>query len=285
MTHIDPDDLAVVALHLRLASASEQGHLDACADCADELLVLERTVRAGRAAPGVRLDVPDPAVWTRLHEELGLSPAVAPLPVRADFGTASADPDLSDAAAAAEPSAVGSTAHGSDAVESDVVAASAARPVISLHRARRLWLPLAAASVIGLVAGVGGNALWQSLSMVETVTARAALDPLPGWSETGTATVEVDSDGRRQVVIEVVQHDVPSVGDAASAPLREVWLLTADATGLVSLGLLDGSSGRFAVPAGVDLGRYPLLDVSAEPDDGDPGHSGESIVRGDLRGA
>ena len=277
MTHIDPDDLAVVALHLRLASASEQGHLDACADCADELLVLERTVRAGRAAPGVRLDVPDPAVWTRLHEELGLSPAVARLPVRADFGTASAD---------AEPTAVGPAAHAdADAVDPDVVTASAARPVISLHRARRLWLPLAAASVIGLVAGIGGTALWQSLSTVETVTARAALDPLPGWSETGTATVEVDSDGRRQVVIEVVQHDAPSVGAAASAPLREVWLLTADATGLVSLGLLDGSSGRFAVPAGVDLGRYPLLDVSAEPDDGDPGHSGESIVRGDLRGA
>jgi len=64
--------------------------------------------------------------------------------------------------------------------------------------------------------------------------------------------------------------------------LREVWLLNPDATGLVSLGLLDGSSGRFVVPAGIDLGEYPLVDVSVESADGNPGHSGISVVRGEL---
>jgi hypothetical protein len=53
-----------------------------------------------------------------------------------------------------------------------------------------------------------------------------------------------------------------------------------DASGLLSLGLLEGTSGRFAVPAGIDLDQFTLVDVSAEPVDGDPSHSGDSIVRG-----
>jgi hypothetical protein len=67
--------------------------------------------------------------------------------------------------------------------------------------------------------------------------------------------------------------------------VREVWLIRSDASGLVSLGLLDGPSGRFTVPSGIDLADYPIVDVSAEPVDGEPAHSGDSIVRGELRSA
>ncbi|MFO7690381.1 MAG: anti-sigma factor, partial [Cryobacterium sp.] len=208
---------------------------------------------------------PDPAVWARLHQQLGLSAEVAEL----HAGAAFAAPVL-EAVPAAPARPAAASADQPDSV----------RPVIALRHRRRVWLPLAAAAVLGLVAGIGGSLVWETRSAVETVTARAQLDPLPGRTETGTATVAVDSDGRRQVVIEVEQHTGQS---AADETLREVWLLNADATGLVSLGLLDGSSGRFAVPSGIDLGRYPLVDVSVEPDDGDPGHSGNSIVRGDLR--
>ena len=65
--------------------------------------------------------------------------------------------------------------------------------------------------------------------------------------------------------------------------LREVWLISAEGTGLVSIGFLDGAEGRFDLPSGVDLAAYSLVDVSAEPDDGDATHSGDSIVRGELR--
>jgi hypothetical protein len=85
-------------------------------------------------------------------------------------------------------------------------------------------------------------------------------------------------DGTREVVVDI---DEAAAGTAAS-PLREVWLLTADASGLVSIGFLDGTTGTFRVPAGVDLATYPVVDVSAEPDNGDPNHSGDSIVRGEL---
>ncbi|WP_432432642.1 anti-sigma factor domain-containing protein [Cryobacterium breve] len=64
--------------------------------------------------------------------------------------------------------------------------------------------------------------------------------------------------------------------------LREVWLIKADASGLISIGLLDGNTGHFDIPDDVDLAQYPLVDVSAEPDNGNPAHSGNSIVRGEL---
>ena len=63
---------------------------------------------------------------------------------------------------------------------------------------------------------------------------------------------------------------------------REVWLLRPDVSGLVSLRTLTGSSGRFDLPAGLDLDEFSVVDVSLEQFDGDPAHSGDSIVRGAL---
>lgn len=88
--------------------------------------------------------------------------------------------------------------------------------------------------------------------------------------------VEESADGRRSVVVDLEAQTSPTTG------LREVWLLKADASGLVSTGFLEGASGRFTIPANVDLSQYSLVDVSAEPADGDPAHSGDSIVRGQL---
>jgi hypothetical protein len=70
--------------------------------------------------------------------------------------------------------------------------------------------------------------------------------------------------------------------DAAPDTFREVWLITADASALVSLGVLDGTEQTFPVPADIDLKDYVLVDVSQEPVDGDANHSGDSIVRGEL---
>ena len=57
-----------------------------------------------------------------------------------------------------------------------------------------------------------------------------------------------------------------------------------DVTQLVSLGVLEGDSGTFAIPAGLELDELPVVDVSLEPFDGDPAHSGDSVVRGTLQG-
>ncbi|KGM14881.1 hypothetical protein N867_14485, partial [Actinotalea fermentans ATCC 43279 = JCM 9966 = DSM 3133] len=110
------------------------------------------------------------------------------------------------------------------------------------------------------------------------VVAQAQLEALPGWDAVGHAEVEEDADGRRVLVLTV--DETGGAGDTDG--LREVWLLKEDVSGLVSLGLLDGEEGRFLVPAGVDLTEYPVVDVSREPTDGNPAHSGDSIVRGLL---
>jgi anti-sigma-K factor RskA len=63
----------------------------------------------------------------------------------------------------------------------------------------------------------------------------------------------------------------------------EVWLLDLDQGRMVALGALDDTGrGRLTVPDGVRLGDYPAVDVSLEPDDGDPAHSGDSVLRGPL---
>ncbi len=61
----------------------------------------------------------------------------------------------------------------------------------------------------------------------------------------------------------------------------EVWLLGEETGSMVSLGPLRGD-GRYAIPAGVDIAVFPTVDVSVEPPDGDPTHSGNSLLRGTL---
>ena len=108
------------------------------------------------------------------------------------------------------------------------------------------------------------------------VLASASLAAFPDWPDaSGTAVVEEAADGSRVVRVEL---DVPESHDGYT----EVWLISSDATRLISLGTVEGSSGTFSIPAGVDLSIYDLVDVSAEPIDGDPTHSGDSIVRGQL---
>ena len=137
------------------------------------------------------------------------------------------------------------------------------------------WLALAAS--VGVVAGGVGGAMWATgRSPAEppaTILAEATLDALPGWDASGVAEVRQVSDGARVVIVEL---DAQLGTDG----FREVWLLAPDLSGMVSLGLLDGTEGEFVVPAGIDLDRYSVVDVSEEPFDGDATHSGNSIVRG-----
>ena len=90
-----------------------------------------------------------------------------------------------------------------------------------------------------------------------------------------TADVEAGRDGSRTLTVSLA-------ADASDDGYREVWLIRNDAAALISLGVLDGDSGSFVIPDGVDLDEYSIVDISVEPIDGDPAHSGDSIVRGQL---
>ncbi|ANP71504.1 anti-sigma factor domain-containing protein [Cryobacterium arcticum] len=310
MTHLDRDTLALVALAELELSPQERAHLADCPGCTGELDALRRTVLIGRSAGSVDLVEPADAVWGRIHAALGLSEDVVGVPrLAAPQDAAAAEELVADGAAVRPEGPVAADATEVDPRgESDEVpwapgapngpghtgaavpgaghrhvtggAARGPASVVDLGRRRRRWLPLAAAAcAVGLVGGIAAGAWWQATRPPAPVPviAEAQLDALPGWTASGSAAVEEDADGRRDVVVDLTEGD-------ATAGLREVWLLTADATGLVSVGLLDGSSGRFSIPADLDLSQYPVVDVSAEPDDGNPAHSGDSIVRGTLHG-
>ncbi|GLI25869.1 hypothetical protein ARHIZOSPH14_01110 [Agromyces rhizosphaerae] len=262
MLHCDDDELAVIALGDREPTLEERDHLDGCLRCTGELDALRAASDLAREAAGAPLETPPASVWAGIHAELGLAEELRATPA-----------DASEADAA--PAAPATVAPPADVPPAPVDLAERRRA-----RGARFWAPLlAAAAVLGLVAGIGGGIWWNSREPDPTVLAEADLEGFPDWpGASGVAVVEELPDGTREVVVDLAGVEDPD-------DLLEVWLIRGDASGLVSIGLLDGATGRFTVPAGIDLGEYPLVDVSAEPDDGDPAHSGDSIVRGDLRGA
>lgn len=254
VVHCDADMLALIALGEPVAERGALTHLEGCDDCLRELGELRSTISVARSAVGeVALTEPPARVWQAIRGELGLDPALQPpiLPARV--------------------SSVGSVA-------------SAPTPVVDLaaERQRRAGIRGTVAAVVASAAAaalITGAVLgWGAVAprAAEQVLAAATLDALPEWpTAAGEATLSERADGQRVLRVAI---------DAAVDPdvVQEVWLLTPEVDGLISLGYLSGSSGEFLVPASVDLARFSVVDVSAERVDGDPTHSGNSIVRGAL---
>lgn len=287
--HVDDETLALLSLGESAATPQELAHVAGCARCGAEVAALRDVVDLAReVGPAPQLVAPPPAVWDRIAAELDLgerahaaaraeaahAPGTLPdaegttRPLAAAPVGSDPSPGVDDHASvtrSAEPAGPGSA---------DDAPLATVTPLASRRRVRRAWLAVAAAA--GLVVGGAGTSLWwQSRPDASTLLASATLEPLPGWSETGTAQVRTAGDGSRTLVV-----------DLDSAPgndgFLEVWLLKPDVSGLVSLGTLDGTTGEFTLPPGLDLAEFPVVDVSDEPLDGEPAHSGVSVVRGAL---
>lgn len=160
-----------------------------------------------------------------------------------------------------------------------VPSAPTARRAVPASPARRwpTWA-LVAAAVAGLLAGGGVVAALggQGEDGAPTqVVVAARLEPLVASAGAGEADL-VESDGG--LVLRLDARSLPADSDG----FYEVWLLDEAAERMVPLGVLVGGSGEFAVPPELDLGEYPVVDVSVEPLDGDPTHSGNSLLRGSL---
>ncbi|MFS0867199.1 anti-sigma factor [Microbacterium sp. 179-B 1A2 NHS] len=256
MSHLDPDVAALLAMGDDVPGA-DLVHLESCPECRAEVAAYSRAVTAGRAASseGGLLTPPD-RVWNAIAAELSL-PAVSGEPV---------DNPPADAAPA-------------DAAPADAAPAAA---VPAHHVARRTGRrlrrrPLLLALGTAVVAAVVVTGVWVSGGIVPraAVVAEAALDGFPEWgSARGEAALE-RVDGHSRVVVSL-DASVPDDG------YREVWLLKSDASDLVSLGILEGTEGVFPVPDDLDLEQFTIVDISQEESDGDPAHSGDSIVRGAL---
>ena len=246
MEHVDDEALALVAIGEPLTDPAVIDHVSGCEACQNEINALRSTVMVARSSMGETALVSPPArVWQSVRSELGL--------------TADLEPATTDAVPS-PPAAV---------VQLDEVRKR--RSGI-----RRFMIPVAAAAAaVGLVAG---GMLWGAAAPrdVGQLVASAQLDALPDWvGASGQATITERSDGERVVTVSL---------DAAvdDQVVREVWLMTENIEGLISLGLLTGNTGQFLVPASVDLTQFSVVDISAEPLNGDPTHSGDSIVRGAL---
>jgi Anti-sigma-K factor rskA len=245
--HCTPEQLALAALREPLA-ADDATHLDSCTQCREEVASLGRAVDAlavpQLAAPGAAVP-PPPRVWAGVAAATGVTTAPRPEAVDA-------------VRPAPTPTAVPPA------------------PVAPLRTRRsRLLLAAAASLVVGVGIGAGAVALGTGDDDGQTVAA-AALDPLPDNDATGEARVVERPDGSRVLEVDLSAAD-PDDG------FYEVWLIDEAVEHMYSLGVVQGGGEvTLEVPPGVDLTQFPVVDVSVEPLDGDPRHSGVSVARGVL---
>ncbi|MCG2622037.1 anti-sigma factor [Arthrobacter sp. I2-34] len=244
MQHLDPELLSLLALDDGVGTDSEREHLRRCTACRTEYEELRRTVSVARTQPPQTLQAPGPQVWAAIHRELGLAETLAEDPLGGNVrDIRSAPPPRPGTAGGRRP-----------------------------RRARPLWL-LAAAAALVLVLGIGWIVSRQAAAPPAPL-AVATLEPLKQFTTTGSAEVLPTGGNQRELVVRLSADEAHGY--------QEVWLIKPDLSGLVSLGVLESTTGTFAIPPGLNLADYPIVDVSDEPLDGKPAHSGVSIVRGKL---
>lgn len=117
------------------------------------------------------------------------------------------------------------------------------------------------------IVGTGGNSF-------VTYAAEITNTDLPeSFDGSATVTLEVDED---PMLVVDFDRELPS-GETLG-----IWILSADGTEIIPVGMVEPGDTAWAWPEGFNPAEYPLVDVSIEPDDGDPSHSGRSILRGEL---
>jgi len=157
------------------------------------------------------------------------------------------------------------------------IAAAAQRPAASdtpAHRGvrRRGWIVgVAAAVVAAVIAGVVVSSRHDDRLVASAALSNEGLSPL-GATSTGRAEI------LRRGASQVLRLDVRNVPRQPDSYV-EVWMIDRQVKGMVSLGPFHGD-GDYAIPSGIDPASFPIVDLSIEPADGVPTHSGVSIVRG-----
>ena len=282
--HTNPEVLALLALGEQSAATQhDREHIAGCDSCRAEVDQLAHLAGVGRSVDDhVRIEAPSPQVWERIRTELGFTGTDTELrsQVSDDDDTGSAGLASRSGASHNGASHNGETLNGEPlnglaepVPVTDLDTARTARRAAAGSPLGRRVLALAVAAALALVVGIGVGVAWERRGPAEAVVAQVPLEPLPNWAGAGgEATLEVDREGNRVLVI-TVENPRPVGG------FQQVWLLDRTAQGMVNVGLLSKPMERFALPANLDVSRFPIVDVSDEPGDGDVRHSGNSIVR------
>lgn len=245
MTHLDDDRIVDLALGAP-AGAGEDAHVATCDACGASLRSLRQTVALTRHSQDVVLVEPPPRVWDAIQAELrtaGGTATVTSLESRREMRARSSTP----------------------------------RSRVGLPTA---WL-LAAASVLGIILGVGGTTLANRVGgapdPAQVTVASASLAPLDSPQTQGVASL-VDSGGGLRL-------DLPAMELDAGEGYLEVWLINRDLTRMISIGVIPSDTGEIVLPVSqrlIDEG-YVIVDISREAFDDKPQHSGQTLARGTLR--
>ncbi len=125
---------------------------------------------------------------------------------------------------------------------------------------------VAAAVLVGVPLALAARSSSPSQTIVD-LAALAGYDG-SGQAELSGRELVVDVDGLKPV----------------EGELYELWLLDLDngeLHDLVSLGTID-AHGEFKIGNDVDIDTYNVVDISLEAKDGNPAHSGVSVLRGEI---
>ena len=159
-----------------------------------------------------------------------------------------------------------------DAIQRELSEADTVVPMPP-RRARRVPWAWVAAAMVGAV--LGSAITWAATHRSDSEslsTTTSALVPLGQNRTRGTISLTGAQPGAE------LSLDLSGIDPGPG--FVEVWLLDARTGGMVSLGVLDGDHGSWAVPSDLDLSAYDQVDVSREPYDGNPAHSQDSLARG-----
>jgi anti-sigma-K factor RskA len=152
-------------------------------------------------------------------------------------------------------------------------------------RRTRGWMLAAAAAVVALAVVASAVILRDDAAEEVVSTAVLVHDPAafdPRGAEASATAELVERKGSY-----AIRLSGQGLSAAGGADDLELWLIEPDATGrpadVAPVGLLRGDgAGVYVVPETVDPRSHYVVDISIEPRDGDPAHSGDSILRGAL---
>jgi hypothetical protein len=139
-------------------------------------------------------------------------------------------------------------------------------------RRSRMLLAVAASLVVG--AGICAGAVALANRDPAQEVAATELAPLDDRDASGNAEVVSTGDGEQLRVV----LQAPDAGE----DFYEVWLIEPNIERMVQVGVVRPGTTVLDLPEGIDLSEYPIVDVSVEPLDGNPTHSGVSVARGIL---
>lgn len=153
-------------------------------------------------------------------------------------------------------------------------AAAEEGPRPAARRARRRGPLIGLAAALSLVVVAAAVLLWTGPLRPGRSASTVPLAGVGAVAASGRASMAGGGGDRRMTV---TAQDLPAPGPGQ---YYEVWLLDPDAGTVFPVSVLppDGEAS-FTLPASV-VGRYQVIDVSLEADDGNPAHSKQSLLRG-----